>query len=373
MSRGAGWLLAALTVLVATSGGAHATEGEPDGALPDRVYEAPEHAAELAEEDPFEPVALLLNGVNDRALAVGADTGSYRYVAFEWLENSLNRDDGRFALSADGSQLGWVQPEGPVVVRVWDAASGTIFVHDVPEVSIQSQPVMAMSPDGSAIAMQLADLEDGAYQKTTEVMDAETGELTRVRDCPRPLGWTQPGELLCEVGGRLAAVPVDGSAPVRMGPLAGATWPFLLSPDGTRATARLGPELDPVVLDLDSGTREPLPLDGDPAAGVLGWADDGTVVVVRPEAGLVTVDLAGGATETVVEIPATIAGAPGLSAPTGLLTEPTYAASEPDWPLHPRWIIIGVILAVLVAIAAAVLLMDLAGRLRRPRRPAPTR
>lgn len=369
MGRRAGWLTPVLVLLLAVPAAASAADIGPGGALPDRVYVPPEHATELEPGESFESVGVLMNEVNDDVAVVGADTGAYRYTPLELLASALNGDDGRFGLSADGSRLAWVQPEGPVVVRIWDTATGDVLTHQLDGVFIQAAPVMLMSPDGTAVAMPIGDTDGNRVTRTTTVMDADTGDVRSISGCPRLLGWSQPDELLCDVDGSLVARSLRGPGSRTLGAVGDATWPVRLSPDGRRAVAPSAsdPEV-PVLLDLSAGAEEPAVDTAALSGRVLGWADDETVVLARADTGVVAVSLADGSTETMVDVPADLAGVDGFAVPAGLLGRPTYAASEPDWPLHPRWLIIGVIVAILVAVGGLLGLMELAGRSRR-RRP----
>ena len=319
-----------------------------DGALPDTVWIPPGQVLGLGSGDAFEPVSVLMNGVDRRVgifgsgpsvAVIGRDSGDYRFLDMDRLARSLNRDDGRVGLAADGSRLVWVEPEGPVIVRVWDPSTGAVKTHQLTQFSDQAEPKLTLSPDGSQIALQVAELRGGdSYRRSTRVMDLESGLLTRVPSCSVPIGWSNDGsEVLC-AGDVLRAVSTETGKARTLGPFPHATWPVMLSPDERYATATSDSGHEAVVVDLRDGTQRPLTEADAPQQEQLveGWADDRTAVVVDRDTGLVAVDVVDGSTEPMVEVPESVLDYAGFRVASGLLAEPPYAAPEPDWPIDPR-------------------------------------
>ena len=363
---------AAASWVWATPAGAQApprTTEVTDGALPDQLWVPPGQVLDLGSGDVFEPVAALMNGVHrqiglfDSGLAVavvGRDSGEYRFLEMDRLEASLNRDDGRVGLAADGSRLVWVEPEGPITVRVWDPSTGDVRTHRLTQYSDQAVPKLTMSPDGSQIALQVAELRRGEYEKSARVMDLDSGLLTRVPSCAVPIGWSNDGtEVLCS-GDVLRAVSTETGEARTLGRFPDATWPVMLSPDERYATAASDPGREPVVVDLRSGTQRPLEAADAPAQEQLveGWVDDRTVVVLDRETGLVAVDVVDGSTEPLVDVPESVLDYRGFRVASGLLTEPPFAAPEPDWPMDPRLQILLVIGGIAAVLIGGLLLME---------------
>jgi hypothetical protein len=380
----AGWLLVVLTALA--SGGVAATADEGDGpgtdtaGLPDRVWIPAGQVLALEAGDAFEPVVVLMTGVERRAgvfdsgpaVAVVGESGAYRFLDLERLARALNRHDGRVGLSADGSRLVWVEPEGPVTVRVWEAQSGEVETYELSGVSDQHKPKLTMSPDGSRIALQVAELRGDTYRKSTQVMDLETGELRRLAPCSAPIGWSHDGEVLC-TGRVLTAVSADTARVRRLGEFPELSWPVLLSPDERFATATSAAGDEPVVVDLGSGRQQPLTTVDAPEQErpVAGWVDARTAVVVDRDTGLVAVDVVDGTSQTLVEVPRQVLDHPGFTVAPALLAEPPYAAAEPDWPMDPRvqiLIVLGVLAAALVGTLLVGELLMPSGRRRLFRR-----
>ncbi len=345
--------------------GDDAGRGDLPAALPDDPGSVPL----LKPGSAFEPVGLVVSYGQQQLVAVGTETGALR--RFE-----LPHATGTLSLSADGTALGWVDPDEPEVLHVWDLVGGDEQERRL-EAAGGAVTSALLAPDGDRVALTVS-----AAHRQVLVADLADGTTASV-PMQRPLAWTADGEELLPfsefdiaavdvaTGERRTVVEITGD---------GEGVASAVSPDEqTVVQWRTGAEGDgPVtghVIDVHSGDDTALDSDttGDLTPDVLAWVDDDVIVAVDPGdadefaegtpdgTGLVTVDVSDQVAEPLIGWAPSERDRQTLVAPQALADAVETSTTTSWWTDRP-WLLGGAALLVVAALAGVVVPWSRIGR-----------
>lgn len=370
-----------------------AGDGEPDGLrLPDRIYRPSPWLPGTEEDGPIGPLVAMIGAQRNSfwssaAGFVGVATdGGYRFLD---LPDRAEVESGTGAypvLSPDGRYVAYLvtgettgEPNtlnGDVVggVGVYDTVTGEARRDDVvssehglyiPHLAWAGDTLLAevtvyteFSPNGETME-GVADLSWDVPRDDRTLLAPGTLHIT---------DGTASGDRLVVLDDQVVTT-VSGTERGAPGPLVAfdvLDYRVAVSPDGTRLAALedLDPDdtsssnvVRPLRIQQLTGTSTSTVVPGADGDVVIGWRDDEHVVLLDyGSLSYVSVDVATGATELVVDLPKGVTYTGGVTVAADALSGPSFEASAPDAPPSPRLrVALGVGLVVLLAIALRVL------------------